>query len=80
MQEKPWAISLPTEHGDDGGKVLRRNESAGNRNGGNGGFPVAELPGSKAQGYESEEEIVMSATAMPGDEWMPDAAYVRYDD
>ena len=27
---------------------------------------VAELPGSKAQGYESEEEIPMSATAGPG--------------
>ena len=27
---------------------------------------VAELPGSKAQGYESEEEIPMSATAYPG--------------
>ena len=27
---------------------------------------VAELPGSKAEGYESEEEIPMSATAYPG--------------
>jgi hypothetical protein len=78
VQEKPWAISLPTEQdGEGNGKVLRRSESAGNRN--LGGFPVAELPGSKAAGYESEEEIFMSATAMPG-EWMPDAAYVRYDD
>jgi hypothetical protein len=34
------------------------------------GFP-AELPGSKAEGYESEEEIPMSATAYPGQEWMP---------
>jgi len=28
---------------------------------------VAELPGSKADGYESEEEITMSATVRPGD-------------
>jgi hypothetical protein len=78
-QEKPWAISLPTDV-DEPRKVLQRNESAGNR----GAFPVAELPGSKANGYESEEEIVMSATAMPGDLWMmPDAmdyAHGRYDD
>ncbi|KAJ9608077.1 hypothetical protein H2200_007065 [Cladophialophora chaetospira] len=32
---------------------------------------IAELPGSKASGYESEEEIPMSATAYPGQEWMP---------
>ncbi|KIV80584.1 hypothetical protein PV11_08075 [Exophiala sideris] len=32
---------------------------------------IAELPGSKAAGYESEEEIPMSATAYPGQEWMP---------
>ena len=32
---------------------------------------IAELPGSKADGYESEEEIPMSATAYPGQEWMP---------
>lgn len=32
---------------------------------------VAELPGSRAEGYESEEEIPMSATAYPGQEWVP---------
>lgn len=32
---------------------------------------VAELPGSKADGYESEEEIKMSATVKPGDWEMP---------
>jgi hypothetical protein len=32
---------------------------------------VAELPGSKADGYESEEEIQMSATVRPGDWEMP---------
>lgn len=81
-QEKPWAISLPTdadaeENRTASTKVLQRSESAGNRG------AVAELPGSKADGYESEEEIVFSATAMPGDQWMPDAmdyAYGRYDD
>ncbi|KIX01957.1 uncharacterized protein Z518_07896 [Rhinocladiella mackenziei CBS 650.93] len=36
----------------------------------NSGF-IAELPGSRAEGYESEEEIPMSATAYPGQEWMP---------
>lgn len=30
-----------------------------------------ELPGSRPDGYESEEEVVMSATAFPGQEWMP---------
>lgn len=35
-----------------------------------GGF-IAELPGSGAEGYESEEEIPMSATAYPGQEWVP---------
>lgn len=32
---------------------------------------AVELPGSKPDGYESEEEVVMSATAYPGQEWMP---------
>lgn len=32
---------------------------------------IAELPGSRAAGYESEEEIPMSATAYPGQEWVP---------
>ncbi|EXJ95068.1 hypothetical protein A1O1_00186 [Capronia coronata CBS 617.96] len=32
---------------------------------------IAELPGSKAEGYESEEDIPMSATAYPGQEWVP---------
>lgn len=45
-----------------------RRESARDR-----GTPgmIAELPGSRAEGYESEEEIPMSATAYPGQEWMP---------
>ena len=38
-------------------------------------FGVAELPGSKAAGYESDEEIPMSATAYPGQEWMPWASF-----
>ena len=44
------------------GKAIARDKSAG---------VIAELPGSKAEGYESEEEIPMSATAYPGQEWMP---------
>ena len=62
-------------------KNVLQQQSESERNRGNA--IVAELPGSKANGYESEEEIVMSATAMPGDQWMPDAmdyAYGRYDD
>lgn len=90
-QEKPWAISLPADDADTAAEpqpqhtnsnvLQQQSESAGNRSGASA--VVAELPGSKANGYESEEEIVMSATAMPGDQWMPDAmdyAYGRYDD
>jgi len=54
---------------------MRRGASAANGNGRavrsrNDGF-VAELPGSKANGYESDESPMMSATAYPGQEWMP---------
>lgn len=45
------------------GKAIARDKSAG------GTF--VELPGSKPDGYESEEEVLMSATAYPGQEWMP---------
>ncbi len=48
--------------GKDGGR-----ESARDRSGG----VIAELPGSKAEGYESDEEVLMSATAYPGQEWVP---------
>jgi hypothetical protein len=70
-QEKPWAISLPTD-GDENPKTARalaRSESAGNRG------VIAELAGSKAPGDESDlmDEYQMSATAFPGDAWMPDA-------
>jgi hypothetical protein len=81
-QEKPWAISLPADATTaESSKNVLQQQSESERNRGN--VVVAELPGSKANGYESEEEIVMSATAMPGDQWMPDAmdyAYGRYDD
>ncbi|KAJ9626747.1 hypothetical protein H2204_009892 [Knufia peltigerae] len=36
-----------------------------------GGGVIAELPGSQAEGYESDEEVLMSATAYPGQEWVP---------
>lgn len=41
-------------------------------------FEMHELPGSRPDGYESEEEIVMSATAFPGQEWMP--VFERWED
>lgn len=52
---------------------------SGNERGGSAA--IAELPGSKAEGYESEEEIQMSATAFPG-QWQ-DPIYFdggRWDD
>jgi hypothetical protein len=49
--------------GKDGGREF----SARDRSGG----VIAELPGSKAEGYESDEEVLMSATAYPGQEWVP---------
>jgi len=45
------------------------NTSVDRRGGATGA--VYELPGSKAEGYESEEDIPMSATAYPGQEWVP---------
>lgn len=39
---------------------------------------VFEMPGSRPEGYESEEEVVMSATAYPGQEWMP--VFERWED
>lgn len=45
------------------GKAIARDKSLGGA--------AVELPGSKPDGYESEEEVLMSATAYPGQEWMP---------
>jgi len=45
------------------GKAIARDKSVGGT--------AVELPGSKPDGYESEEEVVMTATAYPGQEWMP---------
>lgn len=80
-QEKPWAISLPTDEAETSKntRALQRSESAGNRG------VIAELAGSKAPGDESDlmEEYQMSATAFPGDAWMPDAfasEYGKWDD
>lgn len=40
-----------------------------------------ELPGSKAPGDDSDDEIVMSSTAYPGQEWMPEmSGYGHWDD
>ncbi|KIW16368.1 hypothetical protein PV08_06419 [Exophiala spinifera] len=44
-----------------------KNKTAKDRSGG----VIAELPGSHAEGYESDEEVLMSATAYPGQEWVP---------
>jgi len=61
------------------GRDLRSPGGAGRKE-----WPVAELPGSKAEGYESDEEVPMCATAYPGQEWMPYGAqemgYGRWDD
>ena len=55
-------------------------KAAENQQRGFGGSPV-ELPGSRAPGDESDEEIVMSSTAYPGQEWMPDNfGYGHWDD
>jgi hypothetical protein len=57
----------PAGQGQAQGRSDARDRSSGSAS---GGF-VAELPGSHAEGYSSEEEIAMSATAYPGQEWMP---------
>ncbi|KAK5086053.1 hypothetical protein LTR24_007128 [Lithohypha guttulata] len=39
---------------------------------------IHEMPGSRPEGYESDEEPMMSATAYPGQEWMP--VFERWED
>lgn len=51
------------QHQQPTGKAIARDISAGS--------DAAELQGSHPPGYESEEEVIMSATAYPGQEWMP---------
>ncbi|KAK5046566.1 hypothetical protein LTR84_007327 [Exophiala bonariae] len=51
------------QHQAQQGKAIARDKSVGGA--------AVELPGSKPDGYESEEEVLMSATAYPGQEWMP---------
>lgn len=66
----PVQSPLRGRRGDGEGVVDVRKPQEG-ETGRDGGY-VAELPGSKAAGYESEEEVLMSATAGPGDwSYMP---------
>lgn len=67
-QEEPWKIGLP-----DGRKVQRpaRNSSLAASQHMHARGQLAELQGSRVKGDESEEEIVMSSTAYPGQEWIP---------
>ena len=59
----------------------RQVASKGSSNAAKNAVPVAELPGSKAPGDDSEDEIVMSSTAYPGQAWMPDmGGYGHWDD
>jgi hypothetical protein len=51
---------------------LQRNTSAGNAMARPPKMSPVELPGSKAPGDDSDEEIVMSSTAYPGQEWAPE--------
>jgi hypothetical protein len=51
---------------------LQGSASAGNAMARSSKTSPVELPGSKAPGDDSDEEIVMSSTAYPGQEWAPD--------
>ena len=71
---------------DEATMPLQRSSSSGNARtksaaGTKDIFLPAELPGSRAPGDESDEEIVMSSTAYPGQEWMPEmAGYGHWED
>ena len=75
-QEKPWAISLPTDAEENAKytRTLQRSESAGNRGG------AVELPGSKAPGDESDEDLNLSANAIPGSWDAMDLGYGHWDE
>jgi hypothetical protein len=51
---------------------LQRSTSAGNAMARPSKMSPVELPGSKAPGDDSDDEIVMSSTAYPGQEWAPE--------
>jgi hypothetical protein len=55
---------------------VQRSMSAGNAPARPTQKSPVELPGSKAPGDDSDEEIVMSSTAYPGQEWAPE--YLGY--
>jgi hypothetical protein len=55
---------------------VQRSMSAGNATARPSQKSPVELPGSRALNYDSDEEIVMSSTAYPGQEWAPE--YLGY--
>lgn len=81
-QERPWSIGLP-----DGEKINNENKARPPRTSSlaaSGSRSMnarpqrtqrqeqpAELQGSRVNGDESDEDIVMSSTAYPGQEWIP---------
>ncbi|KAL9618020.1 MAG: hypothetical protein Q9160_007209 [Pyrenula sp. 1 TL-2023] len=67
-QEQPWKIRLPD---DRRGQRPARNSSLAASHHMHARGQLAELQGSRVKGDESEEEIVMSSTAYPGQEWIP---------
>ncbi len=79
-QEKPWMIDLPVE--DAQGNLSRSGKAANNDDNNKGALLPAELQGSKANGDAgSDDEIVMSSTAYPGQEWVPEVhGYGHWDD
>lgn len=81
-QDKPWQISFPEERKNKNGSHVRpprtsslaaSNSQVANTKPRRKPQQVqpAELQGSRVDGDESEEEIVMSSTAYPGQEWIP---------
>lgn len=88
-QEKPWKLDLPRDDNEPrtagekvvgvGGQRVPLGSSAAATN----AKVAVELPGSKVKEEEGsdDEPIVMSSTAYPGQEWMPDGyGYGHWDD
>jgi len=68
----------PTTYGAGVGKALPGSARAAQSGGSAKNGEIHEMPGSRPEGYESDEEPVMSATAYPGQEWMP--VFERWED
>lgn len=67
IAEKVMGVQLPRAP-----LPLQRSTSTGNTMAKLPKMSPVELPGSKAPGDDSDEEIVMSSTAYPGQEWAPE--------